>query len=96
MIGFIDVEDGVGEGPSEMPPHFGRLRHTSKNSWSSAGICNEGVDCMVVALTQRLAFLHVTSQGLQELSIRLGMKHERFHKPTSLRARAMTSSPGMG
>ena len=94
-IRFIDVEDGVGEGPAEMPTNFGCLGHAAKKPRCSAGICHEGVDRVVVALTEHLTFFPVARQWLQELGVRLGVKDKWLHKPTSLRARAMTSSPGM-
>ena len=61
-----------------------------------ADLGNEGMDRMVVAAADRLAFLPVVRERLQKFRVGFRMEIVGLHKPTSLRARAMTSSPGMG
>ena len=53
-----------------------------------ADLGNEGMDRMVVAAADRLAFLPVVRERLQKFRVGFRMEIVGLHKPTSLRARA--------
>ena len=65
------------------------------NPGRSAHIGNEAVYGVIVPLAQLLIFRRVAGQRLEEFSLRLWMEGMWLHRPTILRARAMTSSPGI-
>ena len=92
MIGFLDVEDRVGEGLAEVPPQ--RFGHDAEQAPGDAHVGNQPVDFILEPAGEGVAFLAVIRERLGKVFLRARFKKPGFHRPMSWRIRAMTSSPG--
>ena len=96
VIGFDEVDHGVGEQRTKMAPHEGRAIDAEEHG-TRLDLRDERVDVLVKSLAEagRIIGLGVVLERTRKIVVRLGMKNRAHHRPTSLRALAMTSSAGI-
>ncbi len=81
MLGFIDVEDRVGEGLAEVPPQ--RFGHDAEKARGGAHVRNQPVDFIVEPAGEGVAFLAVIRDGLGKIRLGTFFKKPRFDRPMS-------------
>ena len=91
-IRLVDVEHRVGKRLAKMPSH--RRHNHPVTIWNGTNFRDDFLNDRAKTLTELRADSRIILRGVSELGISLAMKTKRFHSPTILRTRAMTSPPG--
>lgn len=96
VIGFDDVDDGIGKRTTEVPPCERRTIDAEERG-TRLDFHDQRIDVLVKPLTEAgwIVGLGVVLECSGKIDVRLGMKNRAHHSPTSLRALAMTSLAGM-
>lgn len=81
IIGFLDVEDRVGEGLAEVPPQ--RFGHDAEKTPGGAHVGNQPVDFIVEPSGEGVAFLAVICERLGKVFLRARFKKLGSHRPMS-------------
>ena len=92
-IRLFKIDDGVGKNSAEMSPD--RRVKSPESSRLHANLGNQPLDFIIKPATQFWGNVSVVSRRFGVFDVSLPMETMRFHRPTILRIRAETSSPGM-
>ena len=92
-VGLLDVNHRIRKDGGEMPLR-GRVK-MAEAFRVAADILDEPLHLVVKTSAEFRIGLRIIFCGLRVFLFRLGMERVRFHRPTILRMRLLTTSPGM-